>query len=78
MHRDVKMAVVMKLIYILLFRVLEESVTRQEEQRCDRMDQSLYKAIHLRTSAFATPIWCICVRVCMCLCMCVCERERSI
>lgn len=34
MHRDVKMAVIMKLIYIfLLFRSLEESVVRQKEQK---------------------------------------------
>lgn len=48
MHGDVKMAVITKLTYSCFFLIIQEfrGVCREtKEQRCDCMDQSLYKAI---------------------------------
>lgn len=63
MYRDVKMAVIMKLIYIfLVLGSLEESVFRDERPKgVTAWIRAFYKAIQQCTNgAFATPIWCEC------------------
>lgn len=57
----------MKLIYSYFFFNIQEFggvCCERKGQRCNCMDQSLYKAIQSRTTAFATAVWCVsvCVR----------------